>query len=104
VEEFFEPENPSNVLLVFADMTNDSKNRINMCRCIVTNLRLKRTINKQNADQLLIKHVCFIIRIDTTKEDQSISFGREWRQYTIDLLNGKGNSNITMLDLTTKSI
>ncbi len=50
------------------------------------------------------KHVCFIIRIDSTKEDQSISFGREWKQYTIDLLNGKGNSNMSMLDLTTQSI
>jgi hypothetical protein len=37
VEEFFAIDNPSNVLLVFADMNNDSKNRINMCRSIVTN-------------------------------------------------------------------
>ncbi len=46
IEEFFENENPSNVMLVFADINNDSKNRINMCKSIVTNWRMKRNLNK----------------------------------------------------------
>jgi hypothetical protein len=31
VEEFFKSDNPSNVLLVFADMNNDSKNTESTC-------------------------------------------------------------------------
>jgi hypothetical protein len=69
VEEFFASDSASDVLLVFADMNNDSKNRINMCRSIVTNQRMKRGLNLQPGEVLPKKHVCFIIRIDSTKED-----------------------------------
>ncbi len=55
----------------------------------------------QNIDinELSDKHICFIIRIDSTKDDQNISFGKDWRQYTVDLLNGKGLSQISMRKL-----
>jgi|LauGreDrversion4_2_1035121.scaffolds.fasta_scaffold18905_3 hypothetical protein len=63
VEDFFKSSNPNTLLVVFADMLNDSKNRINMCRSIINNSRLNRAI--QNKDSVLpIKHVCFILRID----------------------------------------
>lgn len=101
--EFFDNSNPKTVLLVYADMLNDSKNRINMCRSMINNHRLKRMSNKKPDEILLIKHVCFIMRIDQNKEDQSISFGKEWRQYTIDLLNGKGHTQISIEDLIKKN-
>jgi hypothetical protein len=37
IEEFFEASNPNQLLLIFADMQTDSKNRINMCRSIINN-------------------------------------------------------------------
>lgn len=38
------------------------------------------------------KNVCLVIKLHKLKneESQCISFGKEWRQYTIDILNGKG--------------
>lgn len=56
VEEFFQSE--ASLLIVSADMASDSKNRINMCKCIINNSRLK---SKSDATT---KHVCFILRID----------------------------------------
>jgi hypothetical protein len=55
-------------LFVFADL-NDSKNRINMCRTMIANYRLKRSANRQPGETLPIKHVCFIVRIDANRDD-----------------------------------
>ncbi|CDW75176.1 UNKNOWN [Stylonychia lemnae] len=49
---------------------------------------------------------CLIIKLDQTKEDNdyNISFGKDWKQYTVDLLNGKGQSDIDIQDLMSKDL
>jgi len=37
IEEYFDFSNPNQLLMIFADMQTDSKNRINMCRSIINN-------------------------------------------------------------------
>lgn len=69
VKDFFDPNNHNSVLLIFADMQTDSKNRINMCRSIINNQRLKRSLSKEEHEVLPVKHVCFLVRIDQNKDD-----------------------------------
>jgi hypothetical protein len=37
IEDYFDSSNPNQLLMIFADMQTDSKNRINMCRSIINN-------------------------------------------------------------------
>ena len=69
-----------------------------MCRSIINNQRLKRSLNVEAEQAIPIKHICFIILIDYGI-GQTISFGKEWRQYTVDMLNGKGHSDISIESL-----
>ncbi|CDW73692.1 UNKNOWN [Stylonychia lemnae] len=109
VENFFSIENNRELLLIFADQQNDSKNIINLCRSQINNQRTKRLLEIEknpNYTEASAKHVCLIIKLDQTIEDNdyNISFGKDWRQYTIDLLNGKGQSDIDLKDLMNKDL
>ncbi|CDW84752.1 UNKNOWN [Stylonychia lemnae] len=109
VENFFSIENNKELLLIFADQLNDSKNIINLCRSKINNQRTKRLLEIEknpNYADAPAKHVCLIIKLDQTKEDNdyNISFGKDWRQYTVDLLNGKGQSDIDLQDLMNKDL
>lgn len=46
----------------------------------------------------------FIIRITQAKDEVGVSFGRDWRQYTLDMLNGTGNTTISMKQLISCSL
>lgn len=59
VAQFFESKE-SELLIVFADLLNDSKTRINMCRSTINNIRLETSDSRVQGS---IKHAIFIIRI-----------------------------------------
>jgi hypothetical protein len=63
---------------------------------------MKRSLNAAPGQVIPIKHICFLILIDQNHEDCSISFGKEWMQYTVDLLNGKGHSEMPLDSLINK--
>lgn len=79
IEDYFSKENKNELLLIFADMMNVTKNIINLCRSKINSERAKR--NPIYDESLTKKHICFIIKLDFTKEntDHNISFGRDWR-------------------------
>jgi hypothetical protein len=100
VTSFFESED-KDLLILFGDMLNDKKTRVNMCRSTINNIRLETSDHRP---QGMHKHVIFILRISSTKEDYGLSFGREWRQYTLDMLNGTGDTTISMKRLINSCI
>lgn len=93
VEDFF-AEKGEGLLVVNSDLLYDSRDRINMCRCHINNARLEKPSSAP-------KHVCFIVRVDQTRvsEYQPLSFGRNWRQAMVEILNGKGDTTISVEDL-----
>eukprot|EP00347_Sterkiella_histriomuscorum_P010832 403374756 len=107
IESYFNKENKNELLLIFADMMvmNITKNIINLCRSKINSERTKRSL-LPDSDQLVNKHICFIIKLDFTKEsnDHYVSFGKDWRQYMVDLLNGRGHQEITIKQLFDNNI
>lgn len=100
VKLYFESDT-TDMLVIYADVLNDSKNRINICRSIINSTRLDKP---ENDNAISPKHVVFIIRIEQSREEIGLSFGRQWRQYTVDILNGSGNTTISIKDILNKNI
>lgn len=63
--------------------------RISLCKNIINNHRA----NYKKFVEYPDKHVCLIIKV-TDKYQGITNFGLGWRDYFIDLLNGKGNTEI----------
>lgn len=74
VKDFFSSTNKSELLVINSDLLYDSKNRINMCRTHINNARPEK--DKAGPHP---KHVVFVVRVDQSKGEQAISFGRNWR-------------------------